>query len=125
MADITYKQLKTAVESLAKETARGSEAVRQAVQLIDADAKDTARIAEMIASMGVDTATVGETRHLARLMGGFSEAAIAYASAGDNTVKSASAAATQARTTHGGIQEAVSRSTVDVRNLNREWLRQD
>lgn len=125
MADITYKQLKAAVENLAKEVNRASDAIRAKAQQIDEEAKDTARIAEMIAGMGVDTATVGETRDLSRLMNGVSEAAITYASAGDNTAKSASAAAIQAHVTHGGIQEAVSRSPVDVRNLDREWLRQD
>ncbi|MEU7435634.1 hypothetical protein AB0B07_33075 [Streptomyces sioyaensis] len=125
MPEITYRQLKADVENLAKEVSRDSEAVRCSVQRIDSDAKDTARVAEMIAGMGVDTATLGETRDLARLMGGFSEAAIAYASAGDNTAKSANAAAVQAHTTHGGFQEAYSRAPVDVRNLNREWLRQD
>ncbi|WP_331756592.1 hypothetical protein [Streptomyces decoyicus] len=125
MPDITYKQLKAAVEDLAKEVNRASDAIRARAQQIDEEAKDTARIAEMIASMGVDTETVGETRDLSRLMNGVSEAAIAYASAGDNTAKSASAAAIQAHTTHGGIQEAVSRAPVDVRGLDREWLRQD
>lgn len=125
MADITYRQLKADVENLAKQIARDSEEIRCSVQRIDDDAKDTARIAEMIAGMGVDAATVGETRDLARIIAGFSEAATSYAAAGDTTAKSATAAATQARTTHGGIQEAVSRSSVDVRGLNREWLRQD
>ncbi|MFG2532725.1 hypothetical protein [Streptomyces sp. NPDC048516] len=125
MADITYKQLKAAVEGLAKEVSRASDAIRGRAQQIDEEAKDTARIAEMIAGMGVDTATVGETRDLSRLMNGVSEAAIAYASAGDNTAKSAAAAAIQANTTHGGIQEAFSRAAFDMSHLDRNWLRQD
>ncbi|MFE1767204.1 hypothetical protein ACFW81_23675 [Streptomyces angustmyceticus] len=125
MADITYKKLKAAVESLAREVTRSSDAIRVKVKQIDEEVKDTARVAEMIAGMGVDTATVGETRDLSRLMDGVSEAAITYVSDGNTTAKAASAAAAQAHTTHGGIQEAVSRSTVDVRGLNREWLRQD
>ncbi|PBC72265.1 MULTISPECIES: hypothetical protein [unclassified Streptomyces] len=124
MADITYKQLKAAVEGLAKEVTRASDAIRGKAQQIDEEAKDTARIAEMIAGMGVDTATVGETRDLSRLMNGVSEAAIAYASAGGNTAKSANAAAIQAHTTHGGIQEAFARAALDMSHLDREWLRQ-
>lgn len=125
MADLTYRQLKAAVETLAKETTRDAEAILCSVQMIEADAKDTARVAEMIAALGVDPATVAETHDLARVMTGFSEVSVAYVFAGDNTAKSASAAATQAQTTHSGIQEAYSRATVNLSSLYREWLTQE
>nr|WSX25579.1 hypothetical protein OG690_37810 [Streptomyces tubercidicus] len=125
MADITFKQLQAAVTTLTRDVTRDADTIRATAQKIDEEARDVLRVAEMIASMGVDSATTGETRDLAHLTAGVSAAAIDYAVAGDNTAKAAIAAHQQAQATHGGIQEAVSRSTVDVRNLNREWLRQE
>lgn len=125
MADLTYKQLQKAVTDLAKDVAKGSETIRTVAQQIDEEAQDTARVAEAIGGMGVDRDTVSETSELSKIMRGVSEAALAYASAGDNTTKAAKAAYDQAHTTHNGIQEAYSRSTVNISNLNREWLRQE
>lgn len=125
MADLTYKQLQKAVTDLGKEVTKASEAIHIRARQIDDQARDTARVAELIGAMGVDTATVSETHHLSRIMLGVSEAAIAYASASDNTAKAAAAAHEQARTTHDGINEAVGRAPVDVSDLDREWLRQD
>ncbi|MFJ5294566.1 hypothetical protein [Streptomyces sp. NPDC088348] len=125
MADLTYKQLQKAVTDIKKDVTRAADAIRAKSQKIDDEAQDTSRVAEMIGGMGVDPETVAETRDLSRIMKGVSEATIAYASAGDTTAKAADAAYTQAHSTHGGIQEAVSRSSVDVRNLDREWLRQE
>jgi hypothetical protein len=126
MADLTYKQLQQAVTELGKNVARASEAIRVKAKQIDEEATDTARVAEMIGAMSVDNATVAETRELAKITAGLSQAAIAYATAGDNTTKAAQAAHDQARTTHGGIQEAVSRSNVaGIHDVNREWLRQE
>ncbi|MEU2873017.1 hypothetical protein ABZ769_28100 [Streptomyces olivoreticuli] len=126
MADLTYKQLQKAVTDLRKDVTRASEAIRERSRKIDEEAQDTARVAEMIGGMGVDNATTSETRDLARIMKGVSEAAIAYAAAGDTTARAAGAAYDQAHTTHGGIQEAVSRAPVDrVHDVNREWFRQE
>jgi uncharacterized protein YoaH (UPF0181 family) len=125
MADLTYKQLQKAVTDLAKDVAKGADAIRTVAQQIDEEAQDTARVAEAIGGMGVDRDTVAETSELSKIMRGVSEAALAYASAGDNTTKAAKAAYDQAHATHNGIQEAYSRSTVNISNLNREWLRQE
>ncbi|GGZ82670.1 hypothetical protein GCM10010328_66360 [Streptomyces rubiginosohelvolus] len=75
--------------------------------------------------MGVDSDTIAETNHLAKLMDGLSDSAHAYVSAADTTAKSAKAAHAQNQTSHGGIAEAVSRATVQTSGLNREWLRQE
>jgi uncharacterized phage infection (PIP) family protein YhgE len=125
MADLTYKRLQKAVTDLAKDVAKGSEAIRSAAQWIDEEAQDTSRVAEAIGGMGVDRETVSETHELSKAMRGVSEGAIDYASSGDTTTKAAKAAYDQAHTTHNGIQEAYSRSSADVSNLNREWLRQE
>ncbi|WP_331764853.1 hypothetical protein [Streptomyces sp. NBC_01238] len=125
MADLTYKQLQKAATDLAKDVAKGAEAIRTAAQWIDEEAQDTSRVSEAIGGMGVDRDTVSETSELSKIMRGVSEAAIAYASCGDNTTKAAKAVYDQAHTTHNGIQEAYSRTSVDMSNLNREWLRQE
>lgn len=126
MADLTYKQLQKAVSTVRSDVAKAADAIRSRAQKIDEEAQDTARVAEMIGGLKVDNGTVSETHEVARIMRGLSEAAIAYASAADTTAKTATAAHEQARTTHSGIQEAVSRSNVTgIHNVNREWLRQD
>lgn len=126
MADLTFTQLQKAVADLQVNTARAAEAIRSRAKRIDEEAQDTARVAEMIASLNVDNDTVAETKQVARIMQGVSQAAIAYASASDTTAKAAKAAHEQAKNTHSGIQEAVSRSNVtNVFDLNREWLRQE
>jgi hypothetical protein len=125
MTDLTYKQLLKQVTDLATSVTKGAEAVRTAARRIDTDAQDTHRVAEMINLMGVDPATTAETTELARIMQGVSKASIAYASAGDTTAKAAQASAAQARTTHGGIQEAVDRSPVTgIHHVHHEWFRQ-
>ncbi|MFD3516352.1 hypothetical protein [Streptomyces sp. NPDC058657] len=124
MAAITFSELKREVTQLAKNATKGADAIRAEAQAIDAAAQDTRRVAEQIASMGVDQETRSETHHLAKLMAGVSEAAIDYASAGDTTAKAAQASHDQAQTTHGGIQAAYQRSPVDLSNVNREWFRQ-
>lgn len=125
MADITYRQLKADVTALSKDVARGADAIRARAQQIADDARDTARLAEMIASMGVDDATIAETNELAKNADGVSQASLAYAAAGDTTARAMKAAHDQAHASHDGINEAVSRSTVNVSRLDREWLRQE
>lgn len=126
MTDLTYKQLQQAVTGLTTEVTRAAEAIRIRAQQIDDHAQDTARVAEMIGAMRVDASTVAETRDLSKIMRGLSEAAIAYASAGDTTAKAATAAHDQAHTTHNGINEAYSRAPVDnIHDVDREWFRQE
>lgn len=123
---MSYKQLVKGTQELQREISRGSEAIRSKVVEFDDEAEDTSRVAEMIGQMRVDTATTSETRQLARLTKGLSEAAIAYASAGDKTARSARAAEEQARTTHEGIHERLHRAPVDnIWDLDPEWLRQE
>lgn len=122
MSDITNKQLQAAVTALGKSVTQDAEAIRGAALSIHAEAMDTARVAEQIASLGVDQASVAETRDLAKVMGGVSEASVAYAAASDTTARTAFAAVNQARASHDGIQEAVSRSPVDVSGLDRSWV---
>ncbi|MGY0065220.1 hypothetical protein ACWY4P_53870 (plasmid) [Streptomyces sp. LZ34] len=126
MPDLTYSQLAKAVADLQKTITRAAEAIRVQAQRIDEEAQDTARTSEMIANMGVDSATVTETLDLARLMNGVREAAIAYATAGDTTARAAKAAGEELHRSHGGVREALLRSPVTgIDNLNTNWLRKE
>lgn len=126
MPELTHNQLKKAVAGIAKTVARSAEAIRGHAKNIDDEATDTSRVAEMIATIHVDPSTVAETRELAKIMAGVSEASIAYAAAGDTTARAAQAAHDQARASHDGIHEAASRSSAgrDVYNVHRDWLTQ-
>lgn len=125
MADLTYLQLQRTVASLSKDVMQHAGAVLRDAQAVDMEALDTARDAEVIASLGVDTATIAETRELARVAGGVSQAATAYAAAGATTGKAAQAVGAQAKASHGGIHEAYTRATVDISGMKPEWLRQE
>lgn len=122
MAQIKNKQLQQAITALGKNVTRDAEAIRSAALAIREDAQDTSRVAEQIAGLGVDPESVGETRDLAKAMEAVGQASDAYSSASDNTARMAQAAVTQARASHDGIHEAVSRSPVDVSGLNRSWI---
>ncbi|MFH8582585.1 hypothetical protein [Streptomyces zaomyceticus] len=125
MTDLTYTRLTHAIASLEKNIARDSDEIQVRAQFMDVIAQDTARVAEMIGAMKVDDATISETKELSKILRGLSEATLAYASSADTTTKSAHAASEQARTTHAGIDEAVSRAPVNVSEVDREWFRQE
>lgn len=115
-ADLTYRQLLRETRDLAREVRRDAEAHRKLAAKQDDEAKDTGRIAEQIAALGVDSATVAETREVARIMRGLSESALAYATGTDEAARAAKAVENEAVTTHGGIQEAVDRSPAPMAN---------
>jgi hypothetical protein len=127
MPDLTYAQLAKATTSLARDIARSTEAIRVHAKTIDDEAKDTSRVAESIASLKVDAATVAETREVARIMTGLSEAVLAYASAGDDTARAAQVAHDQNKTSHARIGEAITRSPVgrEIYDTDRGWLTQE
>ena len=122
MTELKNKQLQAAVTALGKRVTQDAEAVRAAAHTISTEAQDTGRIADQISGLGVDPATVGETRELSKVMQAVSDASTTYASASDTTARAAFAAVDQARTSHDGIHEAVNRSPVDVSGLNRSWV---
>lgn len=123
MPELTRAQLQKAATDMGRDIARGAEAIRGHAKAIDDEAQDTARVGELIGAMKVDSATVGETNELSRIMAGLSEAAIAYAFAGDTTAKLALAVRDQNTASHGGIQEAVDRSGVTgIHDVDRTWL---
>jgi ribosomal protein L12E/L44/L45/RPP1/RPP2 len=123
--ELTYQGLRRAVMALSKDITRATSAIRVEAGRMSDEAKDTARIAQMISSMGVDADTVADATTLSKIMEGVSAEAISYISTSEMTARAASAAHDQARATHQGIQEAVTRSPVDVSSTSREWFRQE
>jgi hypothetical protein len=127
MPELTYAQLAGKVIALAKTITKDGEAIQALAHNIDEEAADTARVADSIGAMRVDTATIGETQELSKIMAGISEAAIAYAAAGNTTVKAAHAAQDQNKASHYNIGEAAARSPVGsaIYHVNRDWFRQE
>lgn len=122
-ASLTYRQLLKQTRALAREIRAATSAHKKTAQMQAAEAKDTGRVAEQIAALKVDAATVAETREAAKIMQGISAVALSYANAADETARAAAAAEAQAVTDHGGIQEAVDRSPVPM--AKSAWYRQE
>lgn len=123
MAGLTYKELRREVRALAKDIQQATDRHQATARRQNAEARDTRHVADQITMLRVDQATVAETREVARIMKGLSDAALAYATACEETGRAAKAAEEQAVTDHGGIQEAVDRSPVPMANAS--WYRQE
>ncbi|WP_223772465.1 hypothetical protein [Streptomyces sp. 135] len=126
MSDLTYKQLRAQVLAYEKSLGKSAEQIRSQAKIIDDDAKDTGRLADQIAGKSVDPETIGETRDLMKITAGVSEGASEFASAADDTAKQARAAADQAKTSYGGLQEAMDRSNlIGKYDIHADWLTQE
>ncbi|WP_369211774.1 hypothetical protein [Streptomyces flavofungini] len=126
MSDLTYSQLRAQVLEYERTLGKSAEQIRAQAQIIDGDAKDTGRVADQIAGKSVDPETVAETRDLMKITAGVSEGATAFAAAADDTAKQAKATGDQAKTSYGGLQEAMSRSTlVGKYDIHADWLTQE
>lgn len=124
--ELTYKALVRAVQDKEKKLARNAESVKRAADHITEHADDTARDADTLGAKSVDRDSIAECQELARIIRGVSDKAIAYAAKGVDTAKAAKAAGDQARTTHGGFQEAYDRSTVTgLEQVSRDWFEQE
>jgi hypothetical protein len=111
---LTYLQLLRDTRDLARDIRRATEQHKKMAAVLDSEAKDTGRIAEQIAALNVDAATIAETREVDRIMRGLSQSALAYATAAEETSRAAAAAEQETRTIHGGIHEAVQSSPVPM-----------
>ncbi|MET8623598.1 hypothetical protein ABZW30_07555 [Kitasatospora sp. NPDC004669] len=121
--DLTYRDLVRQVRELSRELRRDTTAFRALATAQDNAAKETGRIAEQIATLKVDAATVAETHEVARIMQGLSDDAIAYATSAEEAGRDAAAAEQQAHTDHDGIQQAVDSSRVPM--ADRQWYTQE
>lgn len=127
MSDLTYAQLAKITADLAKDILRSAESIRIHAQHIDEEAKDTILVAEAIGALHVDAATVTETREVARIMVGLSEASLTYAAASDDTARAALAVHSQNQASHSRIGEAAGRSPVgrEIYDVDRGWFTQE
>ncbi|MFJ3793858.1 hypothetical protein [Kitasatospora sp. NPDC090091] len=120
---LTYRELVRQTRALGRDVRRGAEQQKKRAAAIADEAKDTGRIADQIAALHVDAATIAETRETSKIMQGLSEAALAQATAAEEAARSAQAAEQQAVATHGGIQEA--RDNARVPMAARQWYTQE
>ncbi|GAA0501421.1 hypothetical protein [Streptomyces olivaceiscleroticus] len=127
MPDLTFDELQAGVAALAKSIAQDTERLAEEARYIDEEAQDTARVADQIGAMRVDSDTISETQELARIMGYLSQSITDYAAAGNTTAKQAQAVHATNASEHGGIKEAVNRSPVgrEIYDLDAEWFRQE
>lgn len=126
MGELTFKALVRAIEAKEKNLARNAERVKVAADTIKEHADDTTRDADALGAKSVDRDSLAECQELAKTIRGVSDGAISYAAKGFDTARQARAAADQARTTHGGFQEAFDRSTVTGKeDVSRDWLEQE
>lgn len=116
---LTYRELIREARGLANAVRHASQTHKKLAGAMDEGAKDTGRIAEQIAALHVDTATVAETNQVGQIMRGMSTAAIAYANAADEATRAAVAAEQQTITDHGGIKQAADKSPVPM--ADRRW----
>lgn len=120
---LTYTQLLTKVNKLAEQATRDSQGISKIGNSIAEEAHGTARVAQMIGSLNVDPSTVAETQELASYMDALAESAHQQCTLAEGTARRASGAADTARTLHGGINEAISRSPAsNIHDVNRQWL---
>ena len=126
MANLTYKALVAKVGDKEKSLARNAESVKKASDTITELADDTTSDAEALAAKSVDPDSRSECQELAKAIRGLSDGAVRYAAKAQDTSKAAAAAGDQARTTHGGFQEAFERSNVtELEKVSRDWLEQE
>jgi hypothetical protein len=123
MPDLTFNGLQIAVSELAIQVARSADAIRSEVKAIEDEADATVRDAECLASYRVDKASVSEAHELAQIIRGLSDATLDHALTAVTTARQADAVFNQNQISHGGINEAVNRSSVgrEIYDVDRRW----
>ncbi|MGS2592140.1 hypothetical protein [Streptomyces hebeiensis] len=124
-SDLTYKALQAKVTTLEKKVSRNADDIKTAAKVIDAEATESSRESDQMAAKSVDRDTVADSHELSKVIKGLSDGILTYAAKALDTAKQAKAAGDQAKSTHGGFQEAFDRSTVDgLENVSRDWFEQ-
>lgn len=124
-ADLTYKQLLAKTAHMEKRIARNAGAIQAAAHIIETEAEETRRECDQMGAKSVDRETLADSQELSRVIRGLSVGILTYAAKGIDTARQAHAVGDQARSSHGGIQEAFDRSTVTgLEQVSRDWLEQ-
>ncbi|MET8585759.1 hypothetical protein ABZX39_33550 [Streptomyces collinus] len=127
MPELTYSQLSKGVHDMAMASARNAETINKNAEWMSDEARDTGHIADQIGSVRVDQATIAETQQASRIMQGLAHAVLAYAVGADTLAKTAMAAHQVNKDDHGGINEAVNRSSVgrEIYEVDNGWFAQE
>lgn len=124
-SDLTYKALRAKVAKLERKVSRNADEIQEAAKVIDAEATEALRESDQLAAKSVDKDSVADSKELSKVIKGLSDGILTYAAKGQDTAKQAGAANDQAKSTHGGFQEAFDRSQVDgLENVSRDWFEQ-
>jgi hypothetical protein len=124
-SDLTYKALQRAVAGLEKKVTRNADDIQGAAKVIDDEASEARKEADAMAAKSVDKDSVADASELSKVIEGVSEGILSYAAKGRDTARQAKAVSDQARTSHGGFQEAFDRSRVDgLEQVSRDWFEQ-
>jgi hypothetical protein len=124
-SELTYKGLQRAVAALEKKVARNADEIQGAAKVIDDEASEARKEADAMAAKSVDKDSVADASELSKVIKGLSDGVLSYAAKGHDTARQAKAVSDQARSTHGGFQEAFDRSPVDgLENVDRDWFEQ-
>lgn len=125
-SELTYKALRALVAQLERKVSRNADDVRSAAQVIEAEATETRRESDQLAAKSVDKDSQSDSQELSKVIKGLSDGILTYAAKAQDTAKQAKAAGDQAKSTHGGFQEAFDRSQVDgLENVDRDWFTQE
>ena len=125
-SDLTYKALRAQVAELERKVSRNADDIQETAKVIDAEATETRRESEQMAAKSVDKDSVTDSQELSMVIRGLSSGILTYAARGQDTAKQARAVNDQAKSTHGGFQEAFDRSQVDgLENVSRDWFAQE
>lgn len=125
-SELTYKALRAKVGALQKKVSRNAENVQESAKVIEQEATVTRREADQIAAKSVDKDSVADALEFSKVIKGVSDGILSYAAKGQDTARQARSVNDQARSTHGGFQEAFDRSNVDgLENVSREWFAQE
>ncbi|MFF7459116.1 hypothetical protein [Kitasatospora sp. NPDC008115] len=122
-ANLAYRELKREVARLAKDVVRGAEHHQRLASRLAEGATNVGRTADNIASLNVDTATVAETRELAKAMQALGKTTSGYANQADTASQYARAVELEAVRSHEGIQQAVDNAPVQM--ADRTWYTQE
>lgn len=124
-SELTYKALRAKVGALQKKVSRNADNVQQSAKVIEEEAAEALRESDQMAAKAVDRDSVADALELSKVIKGVSDGIISYAAKGQDTARQARAANDQARSTHGGFQEAFDRSNINgLERVSRDWFEQ-
>lgn len=121
--DMTLRQLLRATHALARDTRQSANRHDRVAAELRHEAEEIGRIADQIATLHVDAATIADTRETSSILRDLHTAATGYRTAAQEMARTADAAGNTTANTHNGIQEAHDRAPVPM--ADRTWYGQE